>query len=620
MTQPYDQQFFESIDEGSHRSALKVAPLVLNAFSKQIHTVIDVGAGSGAWTKTFLDEGLRVTSVDGAYAREQYEGVRNAYPNHVFVESDLSHSILPERPPRFDLAVCLEVAEHLPGDRAAGFVKELCGLADAVLFSAAIPYQGGTEHINEQWMAYWAKLFREQHFQSCDFLRTEIWNDVDVEWWYKQNIILFLNRRGVRILSPRYRSFCNDQLPLSMVHPEAYLWTNHKDDKPPAKKAYGNDRYLYRQASQDSRDKNKAEESQLPLSSEDSWPEVPKSEYIKSLPDAYIASMNECLLRYQQITKGPDQPFTEKGRWQRQHLIYGRMQQCRNQFLPWLSYHVELSATVIAEFGCGTGCSTVPLAEACKFLHAFDTDAEALECARNRLELLQTSNVKLHCMPPDWLKSRAPGTPLPNTNSPNVVVCYAFLEHLTPEERINFLQMAWAMLEPGGYLVTYETPNRLHWWDWHSSKLPFQDTLPDVLAQAYLSRSNRPDIDVRTQSLDQLITCTEANDFEELYRFGRGVSYHEFDLAIGLSKLEVIADSYSQKAMIRGEWAQQDAEWERALTSKFEKYAPAVNPAFAYPSLDLILRKPATTGPRDVGNTLSPRTTHNSGPPAQNHS
>lgn len=610
MTQPYDQQFFESIDEGSHRSALKVVPLVLNAFSKQIHSVIDVGAGSGAWTKTFLDEGLNVTSVDGAYARGLYEGLGNAYPNHIFVGSDLSHSILTERAPRFDLAVCLEVAEHLPEDRAPGFVKELCGLADAVLFSAAIPYQGGTEHINEQWMAYWAKLFRDQHFKSCDFLRTEIWNEVDVEWWYKQNIILLLNRRGVRMLSPHYRCFASDQLPLSMVHPEAYLWAKHNDDKPPARKKYGNDRYFYRKASQDSLDNNKTEGSKLPLSSKDTWPEVPKSDYIKSLPDTYIASMSECLLRYQQITKGPDQPYTEKGRWQRQHLTYGRMQQCRNQFLPWLSYHVELSTAVIAEFGCGTGCSTGPLAAACNFLHAFDTDAEAIECARHRLELLQTNNVKLHCMPSDWLKIRATGTPLPDTNSTDVIVCYAFLEHLTPEERINFLQMAWAMLKPKGYLVTYETPNRLHWWDWHSSKLPFQDTLPDVLAQAYLSRSKRPDIDVRTQPLGQLIKSKDVNDFEELYRFGRGVSYHEFDLAIGLSKLEVIADSCSEKAMIRGQWAQQDAEWERALTKKFEKYAPAVSPAFAYPSLDLILRKPATTEARDVHNTLSPSTAH----------
>ena len=247
MPLPYNTEFFESIDSGSHSSALKIVPLVLNAFSKQIHTVIDVGAGSGAWTKTFLDEGLSVTSVDGAYAREQYERVRNAYPNHVFVASDLSHSILPERAPRFDLAVCLEVAEHLPEGRAAGFVKDLCGLADAVLFSAAIPYQGGTEHINEQWMAYWAKLFREHHFQSCDFLRTEIWNDVDVEWWYKQNIVLYLNEAGTHRLRSCRKNLVTVTAPISIVHPEAYLWANHTEQRRQKYETYGKDRYLYRE-------------------------------------------------------------------------------------------------------------------------------------------------------------------------------------------------------------------------------------------------------------------------------------------------------------------------------------------------------------------------------------
>jgi len=33
--------------------------------------------------------------------------------------------------------------------------------APVVLFSAAIPLQGGTEHVNEQWQSYWAKLFAE---------------------------------------------------------------------------------------------------------------------------------------------------------------------------------------------------------------------------------------------------------------------------------------------------------------------------------------------------------------------------------------------------------------------------------------------------------------------------
>ena len=92
---------------------------------------------------------------------------------------------------RFDLAISLEVAEHLPQTHAAAFVGELTRLAPAVLFSAAIPGQGGLNHVNEQWPDYWAALFEAQGFQPIDTLRWRIWGDDQITWWYKQNLLLF---------------------------------------------------------------------------------------------------------------------------------------------------------------------------------------------------------------------------------------------------------------------------------------------------------------------------------------------------------------------------------------------------------------------------------------------
>ena len=97
---------------------------------------------------------------------------------------------------RFDLAITLEVAEHLPPERAAGFVEELCTLAPIVLFSAAIPDQGGTHHLNEQWPEYWVAEFSRLNYRPIDAIRPRIWTDPEIYWWYRQNCLLFVSTAG----------------------------------------------------------------------------------------------------------------------------------------------------------------------------------------------------------------------------------------------------------------------------------------------------------------------------------------------------------------------------------------------------------------------------------------
>ena len=98
-----------------------------------------------------------------------------------------------------DLAICLEVAEHLTPAAGARLVKTLCSVAPVVLFSAAIPAQGGTNHINEQWQSHWADEFAAHGFDCFDPIRPEIWNDRDVFPWYRQNILLFVSRSAGKI-------------------------------------------------------------------------------------------------------------------------------------------------------------------------------------------------------------------------------------------------------------------------------------------------------------------------------------------------------------------------------------------------------------------------------------
>jgi hypothetical protein len=83
------------------------------------------------------------------------------------------------------------VAEHLPEDSAKSFVAALVGAAPVILFSVAIPNQGGTHHVNERWQSYWAALFAEHGYIALDCVRPAVFGDQRVELWYRQNILMF---------------------------------------------------------------------------------------------------------------------------------------------------------------------------------------------------------------------------------------------------------------------------------------------------------------------------------------------------------------------------------------------------------------------------------------------
>lgn len=173
----YDTAFYDTIRSGTQQSAAIVAGLVNGIVRPS--TVVDVGCGEGWWAQAFADLGCEATGVDGGYVTPAIER---------FVAHDLA-TPLPDLG-RFDLAVSLEVAEHLPPSRARGFIADLCALAPIVLFSAAIPGQGGTGHVNEQWPAYWFDLFRDHGYCVSGALRWRIWNDDRIENWYRQNLLI----------------------------------------------------------------------------------------------------------------------------------------------------------------------------------------------------------------------------------------------------------------------------------------------------------------------------------------------------------------------------------------------------------------------------------------------
>jgi hypothetical protein len=106
-----------------------------------------------------------------------------------FHARDLEHGVGLDR--TFDLAICLEVAEHLRKQSATRLVADLASLAPVVVFSAAVPGQGGLHHVNEQWPSYWAALFAGHGYAVADPIRPVIWDDDSVEWWYRQNVLVY---------------------------------------------------------------------------------------------------------------------------------------------------------------------------------------------------------------------------------------------------------------------------------------------------------------------------------------------------------------------------------------------------------------------------------------------
>lgn len=211
MVSPFDTVDYESWLAGSTESARVAVPLVLDTISPR--SVVDVGCGLGAWLAVFREHGVGdVLGYDGPWVDRSLLLVT---PGE-FRMTNLEEPFAATR--RFDLALCLEVAHLLEQQHAQGLVKTLASLADVVVFSAAIPGQGGLHHVNEQWPDYWAELFGARGYIASDPFRAALWEQPDVKWWFAQNIVCYAQPNALERLPTLARSRCA-AAPLPLVHP-----------------------------------------------------------------------------------------------------------------------------------------------------------------------------------------------------------------------------------------------------------------------------------------------------------------------------------------------------------------------------------------------------------------
>lgn len=180
--------------------------------------IADIGCGTGTWLAAALEQGAETAfGMEGGWVTQAMLDD----PRIAFVPHDLER---PFSAPRVDLALSLEVAEHLSPERAQGFVADLVAIAPAILFSAAIPGQGGVGHRNEQWQGWWATLFAQHGYSAHDVIRPQIWTDDAIPAWYRQNAVLYLDAATASALSLAQA----EPALLDLVHPAFWARANRE--------------------------------------------------------------------------------------------------------------------------------------------------------------------------------------------------------------------------------------------------------------------------------------------------------------------------------------------------------------------------------------------------------
>ena len=208
-------------------SATIIVPMIMELYAKnmghKIESVIDIGCGLGQWLYVFKKEGVSdVVGIDGEHLLSEKQYISANEGEFIPINLLNCNELHPLH--TYDLAISLEVGEHLPDSIANDYVSLLTRCSDTILFSAAIPNQTGENHINEQFHQYWFDKFIEQGYYMLDIIRPIIWNNNVINWWYRQNMFLCVKRD-----SPFFDERCIFD-GRQLVHPELLLMYVHMLD------------------------------------------------------------------------------------------------------------------------------------------------------------------------------------------------------------------------------------------------------------------------------------------------------------------------------------------------------------------------------------------------------
>jgi cyclopropane fatty-acyl-phospholipid synthase-like methyltransferase len=183
----YNNDFYKDRADNTEYSARILSTFVVKNIGN-IKSVVDVGCGVGAWLREFKNQKIEVVKgYDGHYVNKNFLVIDKEEFEEINLEKVGKETVSR----RFDLCVSLEVAEHISKAQAVNFIEFLTSLSPTVLFSAAIPGQGGVNHINEQWPKYWINIFKDKGYTCLDVIRPEIWENDKVILCYRNNAMIF---------------------------------------------------------------------------------------------------------------------------------------------------------------------------------------------------------------------------------------------------------------------------------------------------------------------------------------------------------------------------------------------------------------------------------------------
>ncbi len=212
----YDNKFYSDMMEGAGKSAEALIPLVRDTLKPS--SVLDVGCGTGLWLREWQKHGVEIFGVDGGWVKESMLEIDKDKFRATPLEAPLNLGR------KFDLVMSLEVGEHIKPEKKNVFIDSLVRHGDIVLFSAAIPWQGGTDHFNEQWPSYWIEAFKQRDFVFLDPYRHLIWNNQNIKVHYRQNVMLFIKSELVEQneFFKKERALMERSL-VDVVHPDQFV-------------------------------------------------------------------------------------------------------------------------------------------------------------------------------------------------------------------------------------------------------------------------------------------------------------------------------------------------------------------------------------------------------------
>lgn len=179
-------------------------------------SVADLGCGRAGWLHAAKKIG--VGDVHG-YDIPELDLQQRGLAADEFTAVDLAKPQVLER--RYDLCVSTEVSEHVPVEGIEHYFDTLTAAAPVVLFSGAVPYQGGLGHVNEHWVEYWHGFFRRRNFHCIDAFRDRFWHDGSIPYYYRQNLLLYVAESQLAHFEAQGWRACRS--PKTLIHPDLYL-------------------------------------------------------------------------------------------------------------------------------------------------------------------------------------------------------------------------------------------------------------------------------------------------------------------------------------------------------------------------------------------------------------